>query len=270
MYDVHCHILPNFDDGAKSLEVALQMARLAVDDGITHLVCTPHIYPGLFDYDTKHIQAAADAFRSELELADIPLTLAIGADIQLVSEIVQRLKDGSMPTINQSRYLLFEPPHHIAPSGFKAAIFNVIAAGYVPVITHPERLSWIETHYKEFIQVAGQGAWMQITAGSLTGGFGARPQYWAEKMLGDGIVDLLATDAHNVTSRAPILSEGKLAASKLVGDMEADALVNERPMAIWNNLPINQVSRPPAYDNHGVLTIKSGTRRSLLARIFKN
>ena len=270
MYDVHCHMLPAFDDGAQNLEVALNMARMAVDDGITHLACTPHIYPGLFDYDTRKIQSAVDDFKSELAEADISLTLGMGADIQLVSEMVQRLKNGSMPTINQSRYLLFEPPHHIAPSGFEDAVFNVITAGYIPVITHPERLSWIENHYQEFINVTRQGAWMQITAGSLIGHFGDRPQYWAERMLNDGIVHLLATDAHNITSRPPLLSQGKLAASKVVGEQEADALVNERPMAIWNDVPVEQVSCPPAFDMNGELTIKSNKRYGLFSRFFKN
>ena len=176
---MHCHILPAFDDGAESLDEALQMARIALDDGITHLACTPHIYPGLFDYDTQQIQQAVEAFRAELERAGIPLIITMGADIQLVSEMLQRLKDGSMPTINQSRYLLFEPPHHIAPSKFEESVFNIIASGYVPVITHPERLGWIANHYQEFINITRQGAWMQVTAGSLTGNFGKRPQYWA-------------------------------------------------------------------------------------------
>ena len=118
MYDIHCHILPAFDDGAENMDVALEMARIAVKDGITHLACTPHIYPGLFDYDTSKIQAAIDRFESALKEAQIPLTLGTGADIQLVSEMVQRLRDGTMPTINQSRYLLFEPPHHVYPASF--------------------------------------------------------------------------------------------------------------------------------------------------------
>ena len=268
MYDVHCHMLPAFDDGAKDLDTALQMARIAVEDGITHLACTPHIYPGLFDYDSKRIRAATDSFRIELEKADIPLEIGMGADIQQVSEMVQRLNDGSMPTINQSRYCLFEPPHHIAPTNFEESVFNVIAAGYVPVITHPERLSWIETHYQEFVNVAKLGAWMQVTAGSLTGRFGPRPQYWAEKLLGEGIVRLLATDAHNLTSRAPLLTEGQHAAASLVGAEESRALVVERPMAIWNNTPVEQVSYPPAFNKHGQFNVKQKPLQRLLQKIF--
>lgn len=268
MYDVHCHILPAFDDGAESLDEALQMARIALDDGITHLACTPHIYPGLFDYDTQQIQQAVEAFRSELEAAAIPLVITMGADIQLVSEMLQRLQDGSMPTINQSSYLLFEPPHHIAPSKFEEAVFNIIASGYVPIITHPERLSWLENHYQEFINITQQGAWMQITAGSLTGNFGKRPQYWAEKMLDDGIVHLLATDGHNLEGRAPILSQGRLAASKFVGEQEADALVMERPRAVWDNLPVEQVSQPPAFATGQLFENRLGNQRSFFKRLF--
>jgi protein-tyrosine phosphatase len=111
---------------------------------------------------------------------------------------------------------------------------------------------------------------MQITAGSLTGRFGARPQHWAEKMLKDGIVHVLATDAHNLTSRAPLLSEGKQAASKIVGLNEADALVNERPKAIWNNIPANRVSHPPAFNVDGKYSAPPTENISLLNKLFRN
>ena len=268
MYDVHCHILPDFDDGADNLEVSLSMARMAVEDGITHLACTPHIYPGLFDYDTESISKAVNSFSKQLESSGIPLTLCMGADIQMVSEILPRLREGSMPTINNSRYLLFEPPHHLAPVGFEEAIYNILASDYVPVITHPERLAWIEDHYTQFIDIVRQGAWLQVTAGSLSGVFGARPQYWAERMLSDGIVHLLASDGHNMTTRAPLLSEGRELASKLVGDAESYALVTQRPKAIWNNEPVDQVSRPPAFETNEIFHRASARRPTFFKRLF--
>ncbi len=254
MYDIHCHILPAFDDGAKDLKTALKMAQIAVEDGITHVCCTPHIYPGMYDNNTTNITQAVENFRTKLKDNEINLTLAVGADIQHVAEMVTRLHDGSMPSINNSQYVLFEPPHHIAPPHFESSVYDVLSAGYTPLITHPERLSWIETHYDEFRRVAGKGAWMQLTAGSLAGHFGKRVKYWAEKMLDEGFVYVLATDAHNVTRRAPRLSEGYEAALKFVDEQEARAMVFDRPKAIWENLSSDQVSMPPGYNEFGELS----------------
>src|SRR4249919_2472119 len=103
MLDLHCHILPGIDDGAVDLEMALQMARIAAADGITTIACTPHIYPGVYDNNATGI------------------------------------RNGRIPTLAASRYLLLEPPHHVAPPRFEDLVFEVMTAGYVPVITHPER-----------------------------------------------------------------------------------------------------------------------------------
>ena len=251
MYDLHAHMLPAIDDGAGDLEAALQMAQIAVDDGITHLACTPHIYPGLFDNTHEGIKSAVARFSVELEQAGIPLTLGYGADIQVQPELVQDLREGKLPTVNRSRYFLYEPPHHVPLPHFTRQIFDVVAAGYVPIVTHPERLSWIEDHYDEFIEAAKSGAWMQLTSGSLTGRFGPNARYWSERMLEDGIVHLLATDAHNTSSRPPLLAEGAEAAARFVGREEADRLVMERPQAAWNDADPGTVSRPPGFDAEG-------------------
>lgn len=271
MYDIHCHILPAIDDGASDMAMALNMARIAVEDGITHLAATPHIYPGLFDNSTQTIEQAADSFRKELQRENIPLELSTGADIQMVDEMARRLKQGSMPTINHSRYCLFEPPHHIAPPRFLEAIHNVTTSGFTPLITHPERLSWIEEHYAEFLSAVKSGAWMQITAGSLTGQFGARPRHWAEKMIKDGIVHVIASDGHNLTTRAPQLKAGRHAALQFVDNEEADALVLGRPKAVWNDIPPDQVSTPPGLDNLDELISRYNPeqkKKGFLKRLF--
>ncbi|BAO43665.1 tyrosine-protein phosphatase [Thiolapillus brandeum] len=246
MFDVHCHMLPAMDDGARHVEMALAMARMAVDDGITHLACTPHIYPGLFENDAQGIAKAVDTFAQLLQEQDIPLQLAHGADIQVVPELLPRLRTGVFPTINGSRYFLFEPPHHVPLMNFSRFVSDVLSAGLVPVITHPERLTWLGEHYEEFLGAACKGAWIQLTAGSLTGRFGSAPRYWAEKMLDDGVVHLLATDAHNTRSRPPLLAEGEAAAARVLGREEARLLVYNRPGAIWKNEDPVQVPLPPA------------------------
>lgn len=228
-------MLPSIDDGARDLDTALKMARIAVEDGITHVACSPHIYPGMYENSTGVIQQSIDEFAAFLRTDGIALELGIAADVHLVPEVLQGLKTGRIPTINNSRYFLLEPPHHVAPPRFNESLFDLLASGYIPVITHPERLSWVGDYYDAFLQAVRAGAWIQLTAGSISGRFGEKTQRWSEQMLDDGIVHIIATDAHNVGRRSPFLREGMVAAAKWVGDEEARLMVFERPRAIWNN-----------------------------------
>jgi len=235
--DLHSHILPGIDDGAPTLEVSLEMARIAVADGIHTMACTPHIYPGMYMNDAPGIELARAALQAELDRAGIGLRLVTGADVHLVPGLLSQIRQGRVPTLNGSRYLLLEPSHTVAPPRFEDAVFNLVASGYTPVITHPERLTWVEDHYPVFRRLVQQGAWMQLTAGSLTGVFGKRAKYWGERFLGDGLTHILATDAHSAGRRLPRLTEGLAVAQRLLGEDQARRLVLQRPQAILDNAP---------------------------------
>lgn len=235
MVDLHCHILPGIDDGSGDLETSLKMAQIAVDDGIQIIACTPHIYPGLYENSKSGIRAAIVSLQAEFDQRSIPLRLVEGADVHLDPDLVKGIAVGRVPTLAGSRYLLLEPPHHVAPPRFQDEVFKLMVAGYVPVITHPERLTWIEDHYEEFQQLVEMGAWMQITSGSLTGRFGREPKYWGQKMLDDGLVHILATDSHHWEVRPPLLAEGREVAMRHVGAEEAERMVVTRPQGIVDN-----------------------------------
>lgn len=237
MIDLHSHILPGIDDGAKTLDDSLEMARIAVADGIQTMACTPHIYPGMYMNDGPGITRARDALQQEFDQRGIALKLVVGADVHLVPGLLDGIHTGRVPTLNGSRYLLLEPSHTTPPPGFEASVFNLVASGYTPVITHPERLLWIETHYPTFLRLIEQGAWMQVTAGALTGVFGSRAQYWGERFLGEGHTHILATDAHSTSRRKPQLSEALAVAERLLGREEALHLVSTRPQAVLDDLP---------------------------------
>ena len=143
-------------------------------------------------------------------------------------------------------------------------MFDFIAAGYVPVLTHPERLTWIKQHYEVFVQLVKSGVWMQITAGSLNGRFGEGAKYFGEKMLDEGLVHILATDAHSTRHRAPLLAEGQRAAEKFVGAEEAKRLVVDRPQAILDNRPPREVAPVPALRDDW----KDAGQRGFLSRIM--
>jgi protein-tyrosine phosphatase len=271
MIDLHCHMLPGIDDGAHSLDMALKMAQMAVDDGITMTACTPHIYPGLFENTAEGINSACRKFQQDLDNAGIPLKLTYGADIQIVPDLVEGLSSGRLPTLHGSHYFLFEPPHHVAPPRMLDLVYDALASGYVPIITHPERLTYIDEEYSTFVEAARMGAWLQLTGGSLLGGFGGRVQKITERFLKGGMSHLLASDAHNLKNRTPQLREARDAAALLVGEEEATRLVQDRPLAVINNTAPGNVIQPPALnpDTQHVPANQSRERSGWIRRLFK-
>lgn len=236
MIDLHSHILPGVDDGSPDIETSLKMARMACDDGIQVMACTPHFMPGMYDNEANDIRDRVSEFALRLRDAAIPLHVVVGSDAHIRPDFLPCLRNGRILCLNDSRYVLFEPPHNIAPKRMEDLLFNIVASGFVPILTHPERLKWIEQNFSVFESLVKIGVWMQITADSLTGRFGSRPKYWAEKMLGNGMVHILSTDAHNLKSRPPILSKAYAIAQSEVGSHEAQNLVLVRPVSIIDNL----------------------------------
>jgi len=246
MIDLHCHLLPGIDDGAADDDATLAMAKMAIADGIRCIACTPHVYPGLYDNTTAVIRERVARLQATLDAREMALRLYVGADAHLTPELLDRLRAGTAPTLAGTRYFLLEPPHHVCPPRFEESVFRFVLAGYVPIITHPERLTWIADHYAMFDEMARRGVWMQLTAGSLTGRFGRGAMTWGERLLKDGLVHLLATDAHAPVRRPPLLAEGRVAAERIVGRDEALRLVVERPQNVLDDAPPDTVAPIPA------------------------
>ncbi len=276
MYDLHCHLLPGIDDGAPDYENSLAMARALVDQGVFCVACTPHILPGLYHNTGPQIKEAVAALRVRLKEAGIDLKLVSGADNHIAPDFVAALKRGHLLPIGDTSYVLVEPPHHVAPARLEELFFDILLGGYTPVLTHPERLSWIESKYDVVQTLAAKGVWMQITSGSVCGRFGSRPKYWAERMLQEGLVHILATDAHNLSSRRPDLAQGRDKAAQLVGPEEAHHLVVTRPLGILRNTPPKDLPAPSCGEVSDEVEDRKapraaeelGQRRSFMQRLF--
>ncbi len=235
MIDLHSHILPGLDDGADTLATSLKMARAYVGQDIQCVACTPHILPGLYHNTGPKIRAETARLQAHFDEEGVPLRLVPGADNHIAPDFVNLLRSGDLLALSDSRYVLVEPPHHVAPVQLEALFFEILTAEYVPVLTHPERLSWIESHYTRIQGLAERGVWMQITSGSLLGRFGRRAKYWAERLLSENLVHILATDAHDVSRRPPDLLEGRMAVEKRAGAQKAEDLTVIHPMIVLSN-----------------------------------
>ena len=123
------------------------MARAYVEQGVECVACTPHILPGVYQNNGPAIRRAITGLQQRLDEAGIALRLATGADNHIVPDFVAGLKDGRLLTLADSSYVLVEPPHHVAPARLEDLFFDICLGGYVPILTHPERLSWIESKY---------------------------------------------------------------------------------------------------------------------------
>lgn len=276
MYDLHCHLLPGIDDGAPDYETSLAIARAQVDQGVLCVACTPHILPGLYHNTGPQIKEAVAALQLRLDEAGIGLKLVSGADNHIAPDFVAALKRGHLLPIHDTSYVLVEPPHHVAPARLEELFFDILLGGYTPVLTHPERLSWIENKYDVVQTLAAKGVWMQITSGSVCGRFGSRPKYWAERMLQEGLVHILATDAHNLSSRRPDLAEGRDKAARIVGPEEAYHLVVTRPYGILINTPPKDLPAPSCGELSDEVENRKaprkaeepGQRRSFMQRLF--
>lgn len=221
------------------------MASMAASEGITTVACTPHILPGVYNNSGPSIRAAVTRLQEAITQAKIPLRLVTGADVHIAPDLVTQLGDGRALTLNDSRYFLLEPPHHVVPPRLEDLIFGLQSAGYVPILTHPERLSWVEGQYDLIKRLVYNGVLIQLTAGSLMGRFGQRPRYWAERMLDDSLCHIVATDAHNMEQRTPRLGDAREVLVQKLGEEEATNLLLTRPLGIVNNINPAELPRLP-------------------------
>lgn len=225
------------------------MARISANDGVAILACTPHVRPPTYDNATANIQTAMADLQSRLHDEKIDLTLVIGADIHVNHFVLDRLQDKTAPTLHGSRYFLFEPPHHVLPPNIDRFCGKLMEAGYIPILTHPERLTWIENHYDVMTRLDEMGLAVQITAGSITGDFGKKAKYWSERFLAEGRVDIIASDAHDTKHRIPVLSKARDFICDFCDEETAKRLTLENPLRILKNEVLPDKKRVKFYES---------------------
>jgi protein-tyrosine phosphatase len=235
MIDVHCHLLPGIDDGPQTLDAALALAQIAVTSGIVKAILTPHILPRRYDNTLTGIREATLRFRDELRTRGIALELGYAAEVRIGPEIMALAEAQTLPllgTIDGYGIVLLEfPDSHILPGSDKLAEW-LLNRKIRPLIAHPERNKDVMRNLEAIAPFVHMGCWLQLTAGSLTSGFGPRCHERSRQLLERGWVHLVASDAHDMPGRTPELAPARAAAEDIVGEAESWRLVRERPGAI--------------------------------------
>jgi protein-tyrosine phosphatase len=238
MVDLHCHILPGLDDGAKTIEDSLAMAEEAIADGVTHVVATPHASSD-WKFDYSRVRAARDELSARL--AD-RLTLATGCDFHLNLENLTAIRGDARPyCINQKDYLLVEFNEFSIPASMDQTLHELQLAGLRPIVTHPERNAILRTCPERLRAWVAQGNYVQITAGSLTGVFGPAAQELAWTWIGNGWVHFVSSDAHNTGRRPLRLKFAFDEIARQLGTQRARDLIVDNPRAAFEGLPLPYV-----------------------------
>jgi protein-tyrosine phosphatase len=239
--DIHSHILPEVDDGPKSWEVSRHMCRMAAEDGIEHMIATPHANERYY-YDRDYLQQTLDHLR---QLVGNAPRLGLGCDFHLSYENLQdAMLHPARYTIEGTNYLLVELSNYSVPPQIGDSLMRLGDIGLLPILTHPERNPILQKSPQRVLEWAGMGIVMQITASAFTGAWGDEVRRSARWLLERDAVHVLASDAHDTRRREPGLSAGREAVSEICGDEVARALVDDNPRAIVNGKVLPYFPRP--------------------------
>lgn len=252
MIDIHCHLLPAVDDGPQNIDDALALARACVEDGIHHAVLTPHVYPGRYPNTRSSIAAACAAFRGQLAMAEVPLSVTFAGEARLMPELLDLLARDELPFLGCSagrNNLLLELPDGQIPLGAERFMHRLLREGVRPVIVHPERNKAVMEQPHRVQAFVDAGCLLQLTAGSLLGHFGARAQTVSRILLDAGLAAVVASDSHNLLRRPPQLRAVRAWLRRTVGEAAAFELLAAGPARLCGlPTPANWVDDA---DDHG-------------------
>ncbi len=243
MIDLHCHILPGIDDGPQDLTESLALAKAMYDDGVRVAVATPHTRNGAYENPPDRVRTAVASFQNTLNDENIPLTVLPGAEVHLTAGLYDLVVSGEVGTLNDNgRYLLVEFPFQAIPPGAGEELFRLIMNGITPIIAHAERQLDFSRNPDILRKYVRAGCLVQVTAGSVSGGFGKEIMEIAGRFLKMKLVHVIASDAHSMGGRSPALSSALEIAEILLGSaQEAHKLVAANPFAVIEGKPLKIV-----------------------------
>ncbi len=243
--DIHCHILPGIDDGAADWDQSLAMARLAEADGISTIVATPHQLGNHGRNDGRTIRTRVAQLQQFLEQNGLRLRILPGADVRIEPEMIGKIRAGEVLTLaDRGRYVLLELPHEMYLP-LNRLLQDLHRASLIGILSHPERNLGILNNPKLVGPLVDAGCLMQVTAGSLIGTFGPEVQRLSERLLADGLVHFLATDAHSPKSRRPLMRRSYDWVVELAGHEAARELCCRNPACLVADRVVEPGRRKP-------------------------
>ncbi len=240
--DIHSHILAGLDDGAQTLADSIAMAEMAWEDGVDQIVATPH-NADWRGSKRDRILSLVKELQGELDARGIGLRVFPGVEVYITPDLVDQLATGQAFTLDRTRYLLLELPLSAYPLYTEQVIFELQVKGITPILAHPERNAVMIDNPNILCTLVERGVLAQLTAASLVGLFGPLVQERAKRFLEHNMAHLIASDAHTLTGRSPVLSGGVEEAAKVIGRERALAMVEDVPATLLRDEDV--IVEPP-------------------------
>lgn len=238
MVDIHCHIAPNVDDGAKDMEEAIKMAKMAYQNGTKKIINTSHFYDTTQFVTGEKLKEQIEKLNKRLKEEDIDIEIMTGNEAYISPELPKLLDESKVFTLTGSKYLLMELPMQEIPIYTESIIYDLRLRGIIPIIAHPERYAEVIKNPKVVYDLIGQGVLMQVNGGSFRGRFGEDSRQTAEILLKHNMIHFVGSDGHSSRSRRPVLKEAFERVVDLVGEEYAGKLFYENPKSVIENKDI--------------------------------
>lgn len=253
MIDIHCHVIPNIDDGADSVDTSIKMLKMAEADGVSTIIATPHFRPGVYDNEFEAVVKKVMELNQIAKEENIKIEILPGQEVFLDKNILKNIKAGNIKGINNSKYLLVELPMDRCPDYAMDMIYELKLLGMSTIIAHPERYEYIIDDLSFINNFIDEGCLFQSNTTSVLGGFGKSVKKTAYELLKYGVIDFVSSDAHGIRGRVPLLKE----CYEIIGEID-----RVLPNQITNNLD-KLIKAEEAFSEHDRIKVK----KSILSRI---
>ncbi|MDD2375971.1 MAG: exopolysaccharide biosynthesis protein [Clostridia bacterium] len=239
MIDIHSHVIPAIDDGCSNINEALDMMRMAVACGITKIIATPHFVKDVCENYKSDILVYVNSLNNLLRISGINVSIVCGSEIMICPDIVDLLKSDKLCSLNNSRYVLIEFPMNVKIPNILKVINDVLVAGFIPIIAHPERYLYIQKNIDEAIKYVESGALLQLNLSSVIGDYGDDAKVCAIKLLKHNLIHLWGSDTHSFRRVYDNrLNDSLNEIKKIIGIDMFEQIVEVNPKCVLNDKEI--------------------------------
>ena len=239
MIDIHTHILPNIDDGSRSIEETFNLIKEAKNVGFDAIVSTSHYMEGYYETNTPEREVWINAIYENLQAKNIDIKLYLGNEIYMSENMIKLLEDGKASTINDTSYVLFEMPLNAEPLNLYDTIYEMQQYKIVPILAHPERYSFIQKEPELIYDLIEKGVLMQANYGSIIGQYGEKAQIIVKKFFENDMIHLLGTDVHRQNTIYPKIPQILSELNYLIGEERLLELTTINPELVLRNKRID-------------------------------
>lgn len=238
MIDFHTHILPNVDDGSKSIEKSINLIKEAKEAGFNEIILTPHYYEGTYEEIESKRMSIMTNLKEALKNENIEINLHMANEIFISNKMIDFIKEKKASSINATKYILFELPFNNKPMNLFDVVYEILGNKYIPILAHPERYLYVQKNFDVVEELADMGVLMQCNFGSIDGMYGREAKKTVKKLLKNDMVHFLGSDVHKKESIYPKIPKILSKIKKIIGEEKLEEITNTNPKMVLENKDI--------------------------------